>query len=170
MKALLIIAALAGMSFTSYGQHTKKCAKHTKTVAKTHTSTACRNCGKKGSKMSSSSLAGNSREAIWDKLLTCSRNKRAVASNKEPNFAPVVTQPCFSYRKNNIVVTECPGMTMKPGDLDFMMQGTYGGYYPHAATIATVNPMIAPQPNVLSPYRGTAPQDGNFCGPDCVSR
>jgi hypothetical protein len=154
MKSLLILAALVG--FTSYSgiaqhKHTNSCG-HSKTV-------------QHKKKMSASNLGSSDRVVIWQKLLTCASNKAAKA-------APPVARPeaCYSYRKNNIVVTECPGLMSDPSKIEFSSQSSYLGYYPQVGTIVTVNPVIAPQHNTINKARGAAPSGGNYCGPDCSSQ
>lgn len=79
-------------------------------------------------------------------------------------------EPCFVYRKHNIVVTQCPGTFYDNSDLDNVQaEGTYMGFYPKVQNDGTkVNGPVAPQHNVIDNYKGTAPANGNACTDNCT--
>ncbi|MES2702363.1 MAG: hypothetical protein V4649_06980 [Bacteroidota bacterium] len=155
MKSLLIIATLAGLiSFDTQAQTKRTGSTHKKTVHK-----------KKVASRTVRSAGTDGRIVMWQNLLACASRKEAAKPAAPAKAAP--TEPCYSYRKNNIIVTECPGVAAIPVELS--TQGSYMGYY-QAGTIATVNPTIAPQHNTINNAKGSVPHGGNFCGPDCSSR
>ncbi len=81
---------------------------------------------------------------------------------------------CTQYRKNNIVVTECPGVFYDNSDIDmlyeFKSEGAYGGNYPAGHSHGKLNGQIAPQHNVIDNYKGVAPAGGHACNHDCTPR
>ncbi|MCD6011334.1 MAG: hypothetical protein K0Q79_1196 [Flavipsychrobacter sp.] len=83
-------------------------------------------------------------------------------------------EPCTQYTKNNIVVTQCPGVFYDNSDIDklyeFKTEGTYGGYYPVPKKDNYVSGPVAPQHNVINNYDGEAPANGNACTHQCTSR
>lgn len=182
MKSLLMIAALmVGISYSSDAQQkTKHKSKttHAKTSTKTLAKADCKDCKTGKASYTSKTVALGGREATWNRLLTCSKAKRVAAAKKAPATVAAVTtetrvtQPaglCYSYRKNNILVTECPDLMSSPGQLEMISQGTYGGYYPNPriGTIATVNPaVVAPQSPNVNTYKGPAPQSGSIIAPN----
>ena len=85
-----------------------------------------------------------------------------------PNTNIVRQQPaedCYTYRKDNIVVQECPATNNTPA-LQYEGEGTYMGYYPEARD-RDVQTADAPQHTVINNYKGVAPADGNSCN-DCT--
>jgi hypothetical protein len=100
-------------------------------------------------------------------------------SMAQTRVAAPVPAPCTSYRKNNIVVTECPGLMFDQNDrLEASSYRSYSGYLPlNADTItlpdkgdASVSPFRAPQHNVINRKGGAAPAGGNFCVNNCSSQ
>lgn len=97
-----------------------------------------------------------------------------VAKLTTVRYTPRIIEPCTQYRKNNIVVTQCPGVFYDNSDIDrlyeFRSEGTFGGYYPVPLKDNYINGTTAPQHNVIDNYKGVAPAGGNACNDDCTSR
>src|SRR5689334_782499 len=50
-------------------------------------------------------------------------------------YAPVKEkEPCVTFKKDNIVVTECPAVYDNSGTVEFNLEGTYMGNYPLVCT------------------------------------
>lgn len=78
-----------------------------------------------------------------------------------------VLEPCYRYRKHNIVVTECPGTFYDNSDLyNVATESSYMGNYPKQET-TTPGP-VAPQHITIDNYKGVAPAGGNGCNWNCT--
>lgn len=169
-----MIAALIGISYSGIAQ--QKTSK--KLAAK---SKECKNCKENKPSYTTRSVAMGGREATWQRLLNCSKAKRRVAVARKPvetRVAQVTTvqlpEPCYSYRKHNILVTECPDVMTDPmsqlqmSQLQMSSQSAYLGYYPGSRTIVPARPaIVTPRPDVSNGSgrgngRGVAPQGGNI--------
>jgi len=73
-----------------------------------------------------------------------------------------VEEPCFQYRKHNIVVTECPGTFYDNSDLNgYSSESSYMGYYPmKVQDKPNFDVPLAPQQNTLERSK-VAPAGGN---------
>jgi hypothetical protein len=156
MKTILLIIALIGFNATcSYAQNTGYCP-----------------CKKKMGYHHGASA--RQAKATTMKTVAASPSKTSRLSMPENRIAKA-PEPCYMYRKNNIVVMECPGVFYdrdEKGVFEYSTDGTYLGYYPVSAnsqpgidnkTDENTNDFMAPQHTTIDHYKGTAPAGGNYC-------
>lgn len=149
MKRMMLILALIGVTVGGYAQDKKNCVCRKKTMHKT---------------------------AVVKKTVTqpVVATKPCTTDEWANVYLWKKAEPCTQYTKNNIVVTQCPGVFYDNSDIDklydFKTEGTYGGYYPVPKKDNYIDGATAPQHNVIDNYQGVAPANGNACTQNCTSR
>jgi hypothetical protein len=147
MKRMMILA-LIGITVGGYAQDKKNCVCKNKTVQKTAVV----------------------KKAVPQAVVTtqpCTHDEwvNVYIWNK--------VEPCTQYTKNNIVVTQCPGVFYDNSDIErlyeFKSEKAFGGYYPAPRTVRdNITGPVAPQHNVIDNYKGEAPANGNACTNNCT--
>jgi hypothetical protein len=90
-------------------------------------------------------------------------------------------EPCYVYKKDNILVMQCPGVFYNEdgkGVFEYGSDGAYLGYYPvnndskgncvnstpqTGKPYVNMNQQIAPQHTVIDNHKGVAPEGANYC-------
>jgi hypothetical protein len=96
-----------------------------------------------------------------------------ASDNRIGSSTLIQVEPCFQYRKHNIVVTQCPGTFYDNSDLQgFERESSFTGNYPLPAQQEQlpVKCKVAPEHITIDNYSGVAPAGGNGCNKDCTSR
>jgi hypothetical protein len=138
MKKLLLMVMFVGFGISSIAQDKVKCTAGTAKAKK----------------------AVKKHRSVVKKKVTASKPVYVVRSVAAP-----IGPPCTGYRKNNIVVTECPGLMYdQDGRMEASSFNNYSGYLPlkKEPVILPAKDGVKVQPHVISNDPAVAPASGNF--------
>lgn len=118
------------------------------------------------------------KKAVHHKAISYHRAAKPKALCNPPTYTVLRTgkvyeEPCYTYRKHNIVVTQCPSVFYNNSDAAFEFNGsnTYMGNYPtESLRSSKAEEMVAPQHTTIDHYQGVAPAGGNGCNGPCSAQ